>query len=152
MINKVILVGRLTRDPELRKTPSGTSYSNFTVAVDRRKSRSASASQYQGPTADFISCVAWSQTAELLCSYMHKGSQIGVEGRIQTRNYDDPNIPGRKVYVTEVVCENITFLESKSASTARSSSDNNSGYYQDNSYDDMESSASYNISSDDLPF
>ena len=85
MINRVILVGRLTRDPELRSTQSGRSVVSFTLTVDRRKSRDADPNM---PTADFISCVAWSQTAELLSQYTHKGSQIGVEGRIQTRNYE----------------------------------------------------------------
>ena len=84
MINRIILVGRLTRDPELRSTQSGKSVVSFTLAVDRRKSRDADPNM---PTADFISCVAWNQTAELMSRYTHKGSQIGVEGRIQTRNY-----------------------------------------------------------------
>ncbi len=149
MINRVILVGRLTRDPQLRKTQSGMSVASFTVAVDRRKSRNADSNQ---PDADFISCVAWNQTAELLCQYMHKGSQVGVEGRIQTRNYDDPNTPGKKVYVTEVVCDNLTFLESKSSSEARSSSvSNNSGYYPDDNYEEL-AAPGLSISSDDLPF
>lgn len=150
MINKVILVGRLTRDPELRKTQSSTSVCQFSLAVSRRVSRNSPQQQ----EADFINCVAWNQTAELLCQYMHKGSQIGVEGRIQTRNYDDPRTPGRKVYVTEVVCENITFLESRSASENRGNMmpDYGNGYYPDNSYDDMAGSPTLNVSSDDLPF
>ncbi len=149
MINRVILVGRLTKDPQLRKTQSGMSVSSFTVAVDRRKGRNADANQ---PDADFINCVAWNQTADLLCQYMHKGSQVGVEGRIQTRNYDDPNNPGKKVYVTEVVCENLTFLESKSSSEARTSSpSSNSGYYPDDNYEELAAPA-LSISSDDLPF
>ena len=148
MINRVILVGRLTKDPQLRKTQSNMSVSSFTVAVDRRKSRNADPSQ---PDADFINCVAWNQTAELLCQYMHKGSQVGIEGRIQTRNYDDPNNPGKKVYVTEVVCDNLTFLESKSSSEARNPASSNSGYYPDDSYEELAAPA-LNISSDDLPF
>ena len=148
MINRVILVGRLTKDPQLRKTQSNMSVSSFTVAVDRRKGRNADPSQ---PDADFIPCVAWNQTAELLCQYMRKGSQVGVEGRIQTRNYDDPNNPGKKVYVTEVVCDNLTFLEPKSSSEARSSANSNTGYYPDDSYEELAAPA-LNISSDDLPF
>jgi len=146
MINRVILVGRLTKDLVVRKTPSGASVASFTLAVSRRKSKDA-ASQ---PDADFIGCVAWNQTADLLCQYMHKGSQIGVEGRIQTRNYDDPNTPGKKVYVTEVVCEQITFLESKGTTNSRPSEDNS--YYPDDNYQGMGSTSSLNISSDDLPF
>lgn len=148
MINRVILVGRLTRDPQLRKTQSNMSVASFSLAVDRRKGRNDNGN---GQDADFINCVAWNQTAELLCQYMHKGSQIGVEGRIQTRNYDDPNTPGKKVYVTEVVCDSITFLESKSSSESRSSVNNNTGYYPDDNYEEMVS-PTLNISSDDLPF
>ena len=151
MINRVILVGRLTRDPELRSTQSGKSVVSFTLAVDRRKSRDADPNM---PTADFISCVAWNQTAELMSRYTHKGSQIGVEGRIQTRNYDDPNVPGKRVYVTEVVCDSVTFLDSRNtASASQGTSVDNSGYYPDPSYaDETPEIPSLDISSDDLPF
>ena len=106
MINRVVLVGRLTRDPELRKTNSGASVVSFTVACDRRF-------KTQGqPDADFISCVAWNKVADLMAQYLREGSlRSGVEGRIQTRNYDDAN--GRRVYVTEVVAESVQFLEPK---------------------------------------
>lgn len=146
MINRVILVGRLTKDPQMSKTQSGLSRVPFTLAVSRRKSKDSN----NQPDADFISCVAWNQTAELLCQYMRKGSQIGVEGRIQTRNYDDPNSPGRKVYVTEVVCESITFLESKNSTSSRASDD--SVYYPDDSYENVAVSSTLSISNDDLPF
>lgn len=153
MINKVILVGRLTREPEVRKTGSGMSVCSFTLAVNRRKAKNAPANT---PDADFIGCVAWNQTADLMGTYLHKGSQIGVEGRIQTRNYDDPNNPGKKVYVTEVVAEQVSFLESKSTSDNRSSynsTNNTSAYYPDDNFNDMgDSSPVYNISRDDLPF
>ena len=149
MINRVILVGRLTRDPMVRKTGSGTSVVSFTLAVDRRKSRNADPNQ---PTADFIPCVAWNQTADLMAQYVHKGSQVGVEGRIQTRNYDDPNTPGKKVYVTEVVCDSVTFLDSRSSDANRQSSADNGYYPDDNIYDDMVETPTLNISSDDLPF
>ena len=148
MINRVILVGRLTKDPQMRKTQNGTSVSSFTLAVSRRKSSNAPANT---PEADFISCVAWNQTAELLCQYMHQGSQIGVEGRIQTRNYDDPNSPGKKVYVTEVVCEQITFLESKASANSRTTNSSNN-YYPDENYEEIVDTPALNISSDDLPF
>ena len=152
MINRVILIGRLTRDPEVRKTQSGKSRLSFTLAVDRRKGANADPNQ---PTADFIPCVAWDRTADLLGQYTHKGSQIGLEGRISTRNYDDPNNPGRKVYVTEVVCDNFTFLDSRNSDSQ--SSYNNSGYYPDDSsyYEQnsmVDDTPSLNISSDDLPF
>lgn len=151
MINKVILVGRLTQEPQMRKTTTGRSVCSFTLAVSRPKRQNT---QTNTPDADFINCVAWEKTAELICNYLHKGSQIGVEGRIQTRNYDDPNIPNRKVYVTEVLCENITFLESKSTSDNRQANVNNStSYYPDDNYGDMvDPTPTLKISSDDLPF
>ena len=90
MINNVVLTGRLTKDIELRRTTSGKVCTGFTLAVNRNKQET-----------DFINCVAWDKVAELLERYTHKGSQIGVEGRIQTRNYDDRN--GKKVYITEVL-------------------------------------------------
>jgi single-strand DNA-binding protein len=154
MINRVILVGRLTQEPQMRKTQTGKSVCAFSLAVDRR--RSSNSSNQNTQTVDFINCVAWEKTAELMCSYLHKGSQIGVEGRIQTRNYDDPNIPGRKVYVTEVYCENITFLESRSTSESRQNSVVNNAstpYYPDDTYDDMaDQTPTLKISADDLPF
>ncbi len=83
MINRVVLVGRLTKDPELRRTQSGTSVVSYTIAVNRRSAQPGQ------PDADFINCVAWNKTAELMAQYLHKGSLIGVEGRIQTRNYEN---------------------------------------------------------------
>lgn len=167
MINRVVLVGRLTRDVEVRQTPSNLSVATFTVACDRRQS-AASRQQGEQKQADFITCVAWRQTADFLGRYAKKGALVGVEGRIQTRNYDDPKEPGRKVYVTEVQCDNVQLLESKSASTGRTSSDysmasnsvpNNQPAAQSapadngdpNSFDDM-TGPSLDISSDDLPF
>ena len=102
MINSVCLTGRLTQEPQLKKTQTDKSVIQFSLAVQRDKDN-----------ADFINCVAWENTAETICNYMHKGSLMGVEGRLQTRTYDDPNIPNRKVYVTEVWIRNISFLESK---------------------------------------
>ena len=148
MINRVILVGRLTKDPVLRRLQSGASTVAFTLAVDKRRAKNADPNQ---PTADFINCVAWNQTAETMSQYLHKGSLIGVEGRISTRNYDDPNAQGRKVYVTEVVCETFTFLESKNSSYTSQSSSNNS-YYPDDSYNDVMSVPGIDVDSDDLPF
>ncbi len=147
-------MGRLTQEPQMRKTNSGKSVCSFTLAVNRRKNPNSS--NTNTPEADFISCVAWEKSAELMCTYLHKGSQIGVEGRIQTRSYDDPNIPNRKVYVTEVYCENITFLESRSVSESRQNSAVNNvstPYYPDDNYDDLaDQTPTLKISSDDLPF
>lgn len=106
-MNKVILIGRLTRDPELRHTPQGTAVCQITVAVNRR------GAQPGQQDADFINVSVWGVQAENVARYMAKGRQVAVEGRIQTRNYDDKD--GKKVYVTEVIATNVQFLDSKSA-------------------------------------
>ena len=105
-MNKVILMGRLTRDPELRTTPQGVSVCTFSVAVDRGYVRQGEERQ-----ADFINVVAWRSTAEFVSKYFIKGQMIAVVGRLQTRNYDDKD--GKKVYVTEVVADEISFADSK---------------------------------------
>ena len=160
MINRVVLVGRLTRDVEVRKTASGLSVATFTVACDRRMARGQDGNNQQ--SADFISCVAWRQAADFLGSNARKGALVGVEGRIQTRNYDRD---GQKVYVTEIVCDTVNLLESKSQSQSRAQNSS----YQDNSYqqpysqpkpstnddfvsDDFGAGIGMDISSDDLPF
>ena len=109
-MNKVILIGRLTKDPELRKTPTDVSVCQFTIAVNR-----AFQQQNGERQADFINCIAWRNQAENLAKYIKKGGQIAVEGSIQTRSYDDQN--GVRRFVTEVVCNQITFLESKKSDT-----------------------------------
>lgn len=106
MLNKVILMGRLTRDPELRTTPQGASVCSFSIAVDRGYVRQGEERQ-----ADFINIVAWRSTAEFVSKYFVKGQMIAVVGRIQTRNYDDKD--GKRVYVTEVVADEISFADSK---------------------------------------
>ena len=110
-MNKVVLVGRLARDPELRTTQSGTPVVSFTVACDRRFARQGEERQ-----ADFISCVAWNKTAEFVSRYFTKGMRIALDGRIQTRSYDDQN--GNKRYVTEVIAENVEFAQSKNEGSA----------------------------------
>ncbi len=109
MLNRVVLVGRLTRDPELRYTPSGVPVATFTLAVNR-----PFLNQQGERDADFINCVVWRRQAENVANYLRKGSLAGVDGRIQTRSYEAQD--GRRVYVTEVVAENVQFLEPKSAS------------------------------------
>ena len=106
MINTVTLVGRLTKDPELRYTQTGKGVATFTLAVTRPFKN-----QNGDYEADFINCQTWGKAAENLANYMRKGSKVGVVGRIQTRNYE--NNQGQKVYVTEVVAEQVTFIESK---------------------------------------
>ena len=105
-MNKAILIGRLTRDPELRTTPTGRNVCQFSIAVNRTYTSASGERE-----ADFINCVVWDKQAENLARYQKKGNQIAVDGRIQTRNYDDKD--GKKVYVTEVVAEEAYFADSK---------------------------------------
>ncbi|MCS5501295.1 single-stranded DNA-binding protein [Lysinibacillus sp. A4] len=116
MINRVLLVGRLTKDPELRYTPNGIASCRFTVAINR-----TFANQNGERDADFINCQAWRKAAENLANYQRKGALIGLEGRIQTHSYEDQN--GQRVYTTTVVADSIQFLESRST-----------GSHQPNSY------------------
>ncbi len=102
-MNKVILIGRLARDPELRTTASGVSFTRFTIAVNR-----FGASQNGQAQTDFIGCVAWRRQAETIAKYCSKGSQVAVDGRIQTGSYDGAD--GQKRYTTDVVADNVTFL------------------------------------------
>ena len=110
-MNKVILIGRLTRDPELRYTSSNVPTASFSIAVDRNFTN-----QNGEREADFINIVVWRKQAENCKNYLTKGSQVAIEGRIQTRNYDGQD--GKKVYVTEVVADNVQFLGSKGGATA----------------------------------
>ena len=107
-MNKAILIGRLTRDPELRYTSTGRAVCQFSIAINRTYTNQ----QGQRET-DFINCVVWDKQAENLAKYVTKGRLVAVDGRIQTRNYD--NSEGKKVYVTEVLANSIQFLESKSS-------------------------------------
>jgi len=105
MLNRVILIGRLTRDPELRYTPAGVAVTQFTLAVDRPFTSGQGERE-----ADFIPVVTWRQLAETCANYLRKGRLTAVEGRIQVRNYE--NNEGKRVYVTEVIADNVRFLES----------------------------------------
>ena len=148
MLNKVILIGRTTKEVELRRTSNGTAVATFTLALDNRF-----VLKDGKPSTDFISCVAWAITAETMEKYVRKGALIAVEGRIQTRNYD--NKDGNRVYITEVVVENMRMLESRGD---RSSMNNNLDSYAPSTstretYNEVESpEIEYNISDDDLPF
>lgn len=154
-MNKVILVGRLTKDPELRRTNNDIPVVQFTVAVNRSYQSKNGEKQ-----ADFINCVVWRQQAENFAKYMRKGSLIGIDGQIQTRSFDDNN--GVKRYVTEVLCDQIHFLESKSARNG-----NAGGFSDINQYDIPETNtqtsekqkdpfedlkSDFDVSNDDLPF
>lgn len=105
MINRVILVGRLTKNPEIRKTPNGASICKFTLAVSRKV-------KAQGqPDADFISCVAWNKIADLMYQYLKKGSLIGIDGRLQTGKFTNNN--GETIYTCDVMVESLQFLDKK---------------------------------------
>lgn len=160
MINRSVLVGRLTRDVDLRYTAGGTAVGNFTIAVDRQFTNSNGERE-----ADFINCVIWRKSAENFANFTHKGSLVGIDGRIQTRNYE--NQQGQRVYVTEVVVDNFALLEPKSANTNNStnpqaanpnssSTANNSNPTTNDSKPEEDPFADntepINISDDDLPF
>jgi len=158
MINRAVLTGRLTKDPELRTTQSGLSVAAFNLAVDRQYTNANGKR-----SADFISCVIWRKAAENFCNFTSKGSLVGIDGRIQTRNYDDKD--GKRVYVTEVVVDNFALLESKKdrqnnniGSYANNnkgtySKGNNGADYDNNSQDPFNGSGdTIDISDDDLPF
>lgn len=106
MINRVVLVGRMTKDPELRRTAQGDAVTSFTLAVNRNFTSRDGQQQ-----ADFINCVVWRKPAENVERYCSKGSLVGVEGRIQTRSYD--NSQGQKVFVVEVICDSVQFLDTR---------------------------------------
>lgn len=116
MINNVTLVGRLTRDPELKYTASGKATATFSLAVNRNFTNAEGERE-----AGFINCVIWRKPAETIANYAHKGTLIGVTGRIQTRNYE--NQQGKRVFVTEVVAENFQFLESKNSDSSQYKND-----------------------------
>ena len=108
MINRVILIGRLTKDPELKYTSSGTAVGTFSLAVNRQFTNSNGDRE-----ADFINCVIWRKSAENFANFTHKGSLVGIDGRLQTRNYE--NKQGQRVYVTEVVVDNFSLLEKRAS-------------------------------------
>jgi single-strand DNA-binding protein len=147
MLNRVILIGRLTRDPELRYTPNGVAVTSFSLAVERPFSN-----QQGEKEADFINIVTWRQLAETCANYLRKGRLTAVEGRLQIRNYE--NNEGRKVYVTEVVADNVRFLESMGSNNNRND-DSGPGRNTDGSRNDdpfADDSKPIDISDDDLPF
>ena len=128
MLNRVVLVGRLTRDPELRVSQNNIAVATFNLAVNRPFT-----SQNGERGADFINCVVFRKQAENVNQYVKKGSLVGIDGRIQTRNYE--NKDGQRVYVTEVVCESVQFLEPKgSGNQSQSNNDYNSADSYQNAY------------------
>ena len=149
MINRTVLVGRLTRDPELRYTPSGVPVANFTLAVNRTFTN-----QQGEREADFINIQVWRKPAENVATYLKKGSLCGIDGRIQTRNYEGQD--GKRVYVTEVVADSVQFLEPKRdgpPQTNYQSSNQGQQNYQQNLQDPFANDGQpIDISDDDLPF
>ncbi|MTH54147.1 single-stranded DNA-binding protein [Bacillus mangrovi] len=122
MINRVVLVGRLTKDPELRYTPSGQAVATFTIAVNRTFTN-----QQGEREADFLNCVVWRRQAENVANFLNKGSLAGVEGRLQSRSYEDQS--GRRVYVTEVVADSVQFLEPKGSGGSGAGGGGNNNFY-----------------------
>ena len=144
MLNRVVLVGRLTRDPDLRYTPNGVAVANFNIAVNRPFKDQNGENQ-----ADFISGVTWRKQAENLANYMKKGNQIGVDGRLQSRTYEGQD--GKTVYVTEVVADSIQFLESKNQGNQQSKPHNNQSQQQNND-PFANNGGPIDINDEDLPF
>lgn len=149
-MNNVSLIGRLTKDPELRYTPSGVAVARFTLAVNRTFKKEGE------QQADFINVVTWRKTAENTANFLRKGSLAGVTGRIQTGSYDGQD--GKKVFTVEVVADNVQFLEPKSANNAPNGNGNTNGYQQQqnapqSNYGGQEAfSPSGTIDDSDLPF
>lgn len=137
-MNSVNLIGRLTKDNEMKITNSGKSVVAFILAVNRRVPKDAE------QQADFINCVAWGKTAENMCVYTHKGSLVGVTGRINTRNYEDKN--GKKVYITEVVVEELQYLDKKKNDTS-----NEAQHHSEPDYSGFDT-GNFQIDDSDLPF
>lgn len=143
MINRVVLVGRLTKNPEFRTTPSGVDVATFTLAVNRNfKSKNGE------QQADFINCVVFRKQAENVNNYLNKGSLAGVDGRLQSRSYE--NKEGQRVFVTEVICDNVQFLETKGTQKQNGQQPKQSLSSQDNPF--ANANGPIDISDDDLPF
>ena len=135
-MNRTVLVGRLTKDPDLRYTSSGTAVASFLLAVNRSFKNQSGERE-----ADFINCIIWRKAAENFANFTHKGSLVGVDGRIQTRNYE--NKEGNRVYVTEIIVENFDLLESKSSNQNSQSGQQNNQHSNNDQID---------IDDDSLPF
>jgi single-strand DNA-binding protein len=149
MMNRVILVGRLTADPVLRYTPTGVAVASFTLAVNRNFTNANGERE-----ADFINSVVWRKPAENVANFLKKGSLAGVDGRIQTRSYE--NNEGKRVYITEVIAESVQFLDSKGANSqgdtnTPNSNQNTSSGQQRADNDPFAGGGQIDIS-DDLPF
>ena len=155
MINRTVLVGRLTKDPEVRFTSSNIAYARFTLAVNRTFATTSGEKE-----ADFIQCITWRRQAENLARFVRKGSLIGVEGRIQTGSYDDKD--GVRKYTTDVVCDSVQFLEPKNQDqqepnyvpreSREYTNNNKNNSYQERAVERKQNTPSIDVSEDDLPF
>lgn len=152
MINRAVLTGRLTRDPELKYTQSGNAVCSFTLAVDRQFRN-----QNGDREADFINCVIWRKSAENFSNFTHKGSMVGVDGRIQVRNYE--NQQGQRVYVTEVIVDSFALLESRNSqgNGYNQPQNNQQGNYQSNNANGYQQpngapQGNAQVDPDELPF
>lgn len=152
MINRAVLTGRLTRDPELKYTQSGNAVCSFTLAVDRQFRN-----QNGDREADFINCVIWRKSAENFSNFTHKGSMVGVDGRIQVRNYE--NQQGQRVYVTEVIVDSFALLESRNSqgNGYNQPQNNQQGNYRSNNANGYQQSNgapqdNAQVDPDELPF
>lgn len=143
MLNRVILIGRLTRDPELKYTPAGVAVTTFTIASDRPFKTDGK------QEADFLPIVTWRQLAETCANYLRKGRLTAVEGRIQTRHYD--NNEGKRVYITEIIADNVRFLESQNRDQ-QGASGGNGGSGRGNGDPFQDDGRPIDISDDDMPF
>ena len=149
MINRVVLVGRITRDVEHKVTQSGVSVVSFSLAVNRNFTSASGERE-----ADFVNCVTWRASADFMRNYVKKGNLLGVDGRIQTRNYEDND--GRTVYVTEVVADSVQLLESRNSNQSDNSGQFKNKFEENQSNNDEQEALYENtknlISDDDLPF
>lgn len=143
MINRTILVGRLTKDPEFRVTPNGVSVTTFTLAVNRTFTNAQGEKE-----ADFINCVTFRKQAENVNNYLSKGSLAGVDGRVQSRSYD--NKEGKRVYVTEVVCDSVQFLDTKSNNQQTNNNNQQTKNNDNNPFNNA--NGPIDITDSDLPF
>ena len=161
-MNVVTLIGRLSKDPELRYSPQGMANTRITVAVDRgynQQKRQEAEAQNQ-PTADFINCVAFGKTAELIANYFNKGNRIGLEGRIQTGSYDKQD--GTRVYTTDVLVSSVEFIEPRNTNQGNNQNTNyarrpqtQNNNYQNNNYarpQNQEEATFFPINNEDIPF
>lgn len=135
MINRTVLVGRLTKDPEYRVTPAGVQVATFTLAINRAFKNAKGEQE-----TDFLNCVVFRKPAENVNNYLKKGNLAGVEGRLQSRSYE--NNEGKRVYVTEVVCDSVQFLEPKGSNQGQTKQQANDPF----------ANANADVSNSDLPF